>query len=344
MRNFPTSLTLLALISAMLSGPMHLEAKYGGELQEAAVYEDPSDFPLMGDWQGRWINPTRGAEQGDPRLAAQILPMEEGTYRVAFRTQLYNRAVPYVDAVVAGKPDRIHFKEGGFDVVFASSSIQGTAMLHGIPTQFELAKVENTSPTLGLAAPEGAIVLFDGSNVDAWQHTDGRDFSWTLNDGVLEVNSEFWYQKKNREKGIGGFIGTKQTWQSFRLHLEFRYPVELGTSGQMRGNSGLFLHPIGEIQILNSYMTSGYWDEAGAIYRIAPAKVNAARPPLQWQTYDVILKYLGPGKAEYLLTVELNGHRIHTDLPLKATAPQVQILLQDHINRIQFRNIWLLPK
>ncbi|MEX0322695.1 MAG: DUF1080 domain-containing protein [Puniceicoccaceae bacterium] len=343
MNTFLKPLLLIALVVAMGFIPLHVDAKYGGEPQEAATYEDPSNFPLMGDWQGRWINPTRGAEQGDPRLAAQILPMEEGTYRVAFRTQLYNRAVPYVDAIVQGSRDRIEFKAGGFDVAFTGNSVQGTAMLHGIPTQFELKKVENASPTLGLAPPEGAVVLFDGSNVDAWQHTDGREFSWTLADGVLEVNSGFWYEKKNREKGIGGMICTKQTWQSFRLHLEFRYPVELCTAGQMRGNSGLFLHPIGEIQILNSYMTNGYWDEAGAIYRISPAKVNAAGPPLQWQTYDVLLKYLGPDKAEYLLTVELNGHRIHTDLPLKASAPHVQILLQDHINRIQFRNIWLLP-
>ncbi|MBK1877183.1 3-keto-disaccharide hydrolase [Pelagicoccus mobilis] len=332
-----------AILAAAALYPASLAAKYGGSPVEAAQYENPADFRLMGDWEGRWLNATRGAEQGDPRLAAQVLPMTDGIYRVAFFAELYNRAVPYVDAVVPGTKDRVKFKQGGFDVVFSGTSVKGTAMLHGVPTEFELTKVEKASPTLGLEAPEGAIVLFDGSNVDAWQHLDGRPFSWAIVDNALEVKSGFWNSKKNREEGIGGFIGTKQTWASFRMHLEFRYPVELGESGQMRGNSGLFLHPVGEIQILNSYLGNGYWDECGAVYRKAPAKVNAARPPLQWQTYDVVLEYPEVDGEFCYLSVELNGHPIHKRQRLEATAQQVQILLQDHINRIQFRNIWLQP-
>jgi hypothetical protein len=309
---------------------------------EAAEFESPCAFPLMGDWSGQWINPKGGHEEHHPDLAAQVLPVGDGLYRVAILPELYTRAEPYLDTVAAGTPERLAVEQGGYQVVFEDGKATGEGMLHGQPTRFELTKTEFLSPTLGLNPPEGAIVLFDGSGTDEWKHTDDRPFSWTLRDGILEVNSAFWNGGQNDKDGIGGMIASKQSFGSFRLHLEFRYPVEAGKTGQERGNSGLFLHPVGEIQILNSYMTPGYWDECGAIYRRVPAKVNAAGPPLQWQAYDVELVML-PNSSECELTVRLNGHLIHNRTRLSAPSPEVTLMLQDHINRVQFRNIWVLP-
>ena len=60
-----------------------------------------------------------------------------------------------------------------------------------------------------------------------------------------------------------------------------------GRSGQGRGNSGIFLHGLYEIQVLDSYDNETYFDgQAGAIYKQTPPAVNAMRPPGQWNTYD----------------------------------------------------------
>ena len=119
-------------------------------------------------------------------------------------------------------------------------------------------------------------------------------------------------------------------------------------AGQGRGNSGVLLQGVGEVQILNSYGLDGYWDECGSLYKRHPAKVNAAAPPLQWQTWDIDLrlpKYdpvSGEKQSESHVTVRLNGYIIHNDTELPSGARDaITIGLQDHINAIQFRNIWI---
>ena len=117
------------------------------------------------------------------------------------------------------------------------------------------------------------------------------------------------WRKRN---GLGGDLITRDKFGSLKCHMEFRYAVEPGKTGQSRGNSGLFFHGIGELQILNNYGTGGFWNECGAIYKKAPAKVNAAAPPLQWQTYDVeiILPEEVDDKSMALVTAYLNGQPI----------------------------------
>ncbi len=134
-------------------------------------------------------------------------------------------------------------------------------------------------------------------------------------------------------------------------------------TGQGRGNSGLFFQGSDvaiafEVQILNSYGLGGYWNECGSLYRMIAPKVNAARPPLQWQTYDVEYRAARYKDGKLVkrprITVWLNGVLIHNDqelfhatqhfeanrtnLPPQEPGP---IMLQDHSNRIQFRNIWV---
>ena len=245
---------------------------------------------------------------------------------------------------VSGTHELVVLKEGEFNVVFEGERVRGVGRLHGKAVEFVLSKVDTRSPTLGMKPPAGATVLFDGAEGSAWQHTDGRALTWKVKEGALETNSSHWNKKKNGEEGIGGMIATKEAFGSCRFHMEFRYPVEAGKMGQARGNSGLFFHPVGEIQILNSYMTHGYWNECGAIYKRVPAKVNAAGPPLQWQTYDVELVMPDEKGGMCELTVRLNGRIIHNKMELPVNRDKVTIQLQDHINRIQFRNIWLVEE
>lgn len=110
---------------------------------------------------------------------------------------------------------------------------------------------EDVSPsTLGLAPPDTAIVLFDGTNLAAWKpfswqwinpKDDQKEVQWKIVDGdAMEIAFEF--EGKRRKQ----FLCTKQKFGSYRLHLEFQLPRE-GS-----GNSGVFFGPMYEMQILNS--------------------------------------------------------------------------------------------
>lgn len=198
-----------------------------------------------------------------------------------------------------------------------------------------LPKVERKSPTLGKAAPEGALVLFDGSNVDHW-----------VNGELIEG------------KYLGATnVETKEKFGDHSLHLEFRAPFMPESTGQGRGNSGLYMQSRYEVQILDSFGLEGLENECGGIYSISRPKLNMALPPLAWQTYDVdftAAKYDASGKktSNARATVRLNGVVIHDNLELAHGTPgrleegpgDAPIFLQDHGNPVVFRNIWVLKK
>lgn len=314
----------------------------GSSVLRAAGFEDPADYPLMGDWRGEWIQPKKGHEKVHPAIAAQLLPIRGGPhYRVVILPQLYKRAKPYLIAEVPATHQRVAVAQPGFEVVFSGTEVRGRAKLHGDWTEFVLKKVPLDSPTVGLQPPAGATVLFDGSDYASWMHSGGGAVSWDIVDAAMQTVTK--HNKANQAQGLGGNIQTREAFGSMRFHLEFRYPVEVNKSGQGRGNSGLFFLPLGEVQILNSYTTPNYWDECGALYKREPAKLDAAGPPLEWQAYDVVLEMPDAQGDEALLTVRLNGRTIHNRVPIKTTAERVRIQLQDHVNTMQFRNIWLQP-
>ena len=199
----------------------------------------------------------------------------------------------------------------------------------------ELVKVSRSSPTLGEKPPADAIVLFDGTNVDAWEP--GK-----MEDGML--------------MGVG--TRTKDSFGSFKLHLEFRTPFMPNATGQARGNSGMYLHDQYEVQILDSFGLEGLDNECGGIYSVSKPKVNMCFPPLSWQTYDVEMtsaklddqgKVLEPARA----TIKHNGVVIHDNVALKVTPGGGRsdqppgpgpLFLQDHGNPVRFKNIWLIKK
>ncbi len=132
-----------------------------------------------------------------------------------------------------------------------------------------LPKIERHSPTLGAKPPEGATVLFDGTNTDAWRNAriDKR--------GFLVVG--------------GGWPHTKQGYSDFTAHLEFMLSYMPASLGQDRSNSGVYVQGRYEIQVLNSFGLAGRNNECGAIYDVAAPRVNMCFPPLTWQTYDIEL-------------------------------------------------------
>lgn len=196
------------------------------------------------------------------------------------------------------------------------------------------------TPGEGGAPPSDAVVLFDGLDQDAW--TGGP---WKLEDGALVVNGS-------------GTLATKERFGDCQLHLEWATPgVARGTS-QGRGNSGVFLMGLYEVQILDSSANATYADgQAAALYGQHPPDVNASRGPGAWQTYDIFFRaprFEGGALAEpAVVTVVHNGVLVHHARELlgatrhkqvaeyEAHAEELPLELQDHGDPVRFRNIWI---
>lgn len=214
-------------------------------------------------------------------------------------------------------------------------------------------------PGLGLGAaapPSDAIVLFGGSNLDAWVNSrDRAPAGWEVRDGVVTVVKR------------AGNIETRQRFRNYQLHIEWRIPLEITGEGQARGNSGVYLaFPGGdrggyELQVLDSWRNETYVNGmAGSIYKQSIPLVNASRPPGEWQSYDVIWtapRFHPDGRLESpaRVTVFFNGVLVQNDFELRGTTvfmgqpayhafEDAPIMLQAHGDPsppISFRNIWL---
>jgi hypothetical protein len=203
-----------------------------------------------------------------------------------------------------------------------------------------LKKTTRVSPTIGAKPPAGAVILFDGSNVDAWDDKGRID--------TIEG-----------EKLLAWGPKTKAKFTSYQLHLEFRLPFMPQTKDQARANSGVYIHHTYEFQVLDAFGLVPEKNRTGALYTLVPPLVNACFPPLTWQTYDI--DFSGPqfddaGKKvkNARATVKLNGITVQDDLEIphgtganknRAETPEGGILwLQDHSDPVYFRNVWLVPK
>jgi Domain of Unknown Function (DUF1080) len=194
-------------------------------------------------------------------------------------------------------------------------------------------------------APADAIVLFDGKDLSKWAHKDGSPAKWKVADGYFEV------VPKTKD------IFTRQPFGDMQLHVEFREPAPPVGEDQDRGNSGVIIMGLYEIQVLDSYQSKTYPDgQAGAVYGQYPPLVNVSRPPGQWQTYDIVFhaprfddsgKLLRPAHVTVLLNGVLvqDGVEIHgptaTGEAYKAHAAKLPLELQDHNHPVRYRNMWV---
>jgi hypothetical protein len=200
------------------------------------------------------------------------------------------------------------------------------------------------SPTLGLAPPADAVVLFGGDNVDNWTRMDGSPATWPVAEGAMTSS--------------GGDIRSKDTFTDVYLHLEWMEPDMPDAEGQARGNSGVALQGRYEVQVLDSFgIDAPGKGDCGAIYGQYSALVNACRPPLEWQTYDIIFRaprFDAEGKLleHARFTVLQNGIVIQNNVQVTGlNYPPMDVdpstpgplLLQDHGNPVQYRNIWVVP-
>jgi len=210
----------------------------------------------------------------------------------------------------------------------------------------KLRQVTNVS-SANTKPPSDAIVLFDGKSTDAWTRMNGERCRWELlPTGAMRVR--------------GGSIITKQKFTDFQLHLEFKIPYMPEAKGQGRGNSGVYMQGLYEVQVLDSYGLDSKDNDCGGIYRVSRPMVNACLKPAEWQSYDVLFhsprfdesgKMVKPAR----ISVLQNGVWIQDNAEAwkRTTASMNEkeqdekepgpILLQDHGNPVQYRNIWIRP-
>ena len=195
--------------------------------------------------------------------------------------------------------------------------------------------------------PSDAVVLFDGTDFASWRSTkDGGEAKWKIQDDYMEVTKT-------------GDIETVEHFGDFQLHLEWAAPAVVEGESQGRGNSGVFLMGLYEIQVLDGYDNPTYADGlTGAIYGQYPPLVNACKPPGEWQSYDIVFEAPrwddGTLHSPGYMTVIHNGLFLHHrqemygptghrkltsyDPPHDAEGP---VKLQDHGSPVRYRNIWL---
>jgi hypothetical protein len=204
-----------------------------------------------------------------------------------------------------------------------------------------LPEVISPGDSLGLVEPPpDALVLFDGTNLDHFNNK-----ALEITDGAMVM-------------GEGG----QQTVASFadvQLHLEWTSPLPVTNAGQNRGNSGVIIMGLYEVQVLDSFQNPTYADgQAGAIYGVQPPRVNVSRPPGQWQSYDIFFsapRFGSDGKlvSPARVTVEHNGVLVQLDQAFngpstwrrngvyKAHAEKLPLVLQWHGSPVRYRNIWI---
>jgi len=323
----PRKLVQGLLMAVALVGSTCLQAADGDAITDPT--KGGADFKIQGEYLGKGPEETWGA---------QVIALGDGNFDlVGFKGGLPGEGWRRGDETRRGtgklEGDTAVVKTDEF-VVKIKDGVLKVADPSGNQLA-ELKKVERKSPTLGMAAPAGATVLFDGSSADKFEK--GKLVEGNL---LGATNCE-----------------SKMKLGDHRLHIEFRTPFMSKARGQGRGNSGVYIQGRYECQVLDSFGLDGKNNECGGIYSQKEPAVNMCFPPLSWQTYDIdftAAKYDNAGKktANARVSIKHNGVAIYENLEIASETPGFHkegpgpdsLFLQDHGNPVAFRNIWVVEK
>lgn len=187
------------------------------------------------------------------------------------------------------------------------------------------------------------VILFDGRGFDNWKGRSGKTVDWKIEGEAMTVRH-------------GDIISDEEYGDAF-IHVEFKIPDMPLAHGQGKGNSGVYVHGCYEIQVLDSYDSKNPGPgDCGAIYNMYAPLMNACKPAEQWQSYDILFRAPrfddeGNVTEHAVLSLLQNGLPVHNHVILNRVTPggisdkvlkQGPLLLQDHGDKVSFRNIWLI--
>jgi hypothetical protein len=304
-------------------------------IYDPAKLPDDPDYAVQGEYEG-----TAGAKG---KVGVQVIARGNGKFEIVG----YPGGLP--GAGWDGDRDRVSrgsaAREGGKVLVYGPDKtpvgeiVNGSLSMKGATVEAVVKRVERTSPTLGAKPPAGAVVLVGG-----------------------EHDADMWSGYKLAELSDGKFLAaaggprSKAKFGSFTAHVEFRLPYMPNSTGQARGNSGVYLQDRYEVQVLDSFGLKGLNNECGGIYQQGAPKVNMCLPPMVWQTYDIEFTAAGFSGSEKVspavLTVRHNGVTIHDKLQLKSATPgggvsketpePGSLYFQNHGDPVVYRNVWVV--
>lgn len=233
-------------------------------------------------------------------------------------------------------------------LLFFAAGLQGqitdpkaTEYYTPVPPKVQAGEHVNTPPS------DAIILLGEDADPAEWVSANGgAPVEWTREGNTLTV------------KPGAGAIKTRRVFGSVQLHIEWRSPNEPDKEGQGRGNSGVFLQERYEVQVLESHGSDTYTNgQAGSLYKQSPPLVNATRPMGEWNSYDIIFNAPvfdtnGMVVRPAYVTVLHNGVLVQNHFELKGPTEYIglphyrahddgSIVLQDHSNKVSYRNIWI---
>ena len=335
----PNGFIALQVHSTKAEQPMHVYWKniriqdLGFNKAKPDTQYDPDFGPIRSDWQDAGAG-----------IVAQVFPISASRRQANLFHAFDTTQEPVCVLEGVKGPNKITFEGDGWTGAIENERFK----IQKGDKRFVLRPVTRYSPTLNALPPKGAILLFDGTNLDEWARQ--KEKEWDKEEGPADG----WkiLPGGRLEPGVwAGSIMTKKHFSDFKLHLEFRL-----LEGE--ANSGVYLHARYEVNINDSYgLLEG--SRCGALSNLptpVEPRVHMAAPALQWQTYDINFRAPrfdrnGTRIEKARVTVAHNGVTIHDRVELDpprgaamrlGEAPAGPIMLQEHGVPLQFRNIWIV--
>lgn len=295
-------------------------------------------LPVMaGDWTS-----------ANGNLSARIFLGEDSTYRCLIVRDLFSLEPPLATLVGEERDQVLYLQGEGWK---GEVREQNLLLEHGDEI-IELNAFSRVSPSLNESPPQGAVILFNGTGLEAFGKLEPKQ--WLVPSGPAD-GWKVVPEGMEAVPGSGSIVTTRQFGDIF-LHAEFRL---LGAPT----NGGIYLQSRYEVNIKDSFgQTEGA--PCGALGNVLEPGIpvptmNMASPPMCWQTFDIEFRAprFDPSTGEKTenarITLLYNGVMIYDDVEIQklkgaagrlGEAPRGPLYLQEHGTAYQFRNIWIVER